>query len=97
MNIRKHLLRASVAGCLAAGLWALSMASASAGNVVFFPNADISTVPYVISLDGGAATFTFTDINDAADTFIDAVSTRGNGRVDSVCGFSGAFPAGCTR
>ena len=91
MNIRNHLLRASLAGSLATGLWALSMAGANAGNVVFFPNADISTVPYVISLDGGAATFTFTDINDAADTFIDAVSTGGNAQVDSFVGFPAPF------
>ena len=81
MNIPKCLLRASLAGCAAISVCAISMADANAANVVLFPNADLSTTPYVISLDGGAATFTFTDINDAADTFIDAVSTGGNAMV----------------
>ena len=65
--------------------------SANAANVVFFPNADISTAPYVISLDGGAATFTFTSVNDGDDTFIDAVSTGGNALVDSFVGFPAPF------
>jgi hypothetical protein len=91
MNIRKDLLRASVGGSLAIGLWAVSIGGATAENVVFFPNADISTTPYVISLDGGAATFTFTDINDVADTFIDGVSTGGNALVDSFVGFPTPF------
>ena len=91
MNIRKHLFRASVASSLAVGVWAISMAGANATNVVFFPNADISTMPYVISLDGGAATFTFTDINDTVDTFIDAVATGGNALVDSFVGFPAPF------
>ena len=86
MNISKHLFRASVASSLAMGVWAISMAGANAANVVFFPNADISTMPYVISLDGGA-TFTFTDINDVADTYIDAVATGGNALVDSFIGY----------
>jgi hypothetical protein len=91
MNISKHLFRASVASSLAIGVWAISMADARAANVVFFPNADISTMPYVISLDGGAATFTFTDINDTVDTFIDAVSTGGNAMVDSFVGLPAPF------
>jgi hypothetical protein len=91
MNIPKCLLRASVAGCAAVGVCAISMAGAKAANVVVFPNADISTTPYVISLDGGASTFTFSDINDAADTFIDAVSTGGNALVDSFVGFPAPF------
>jgi hypothetical protein len=56
MNISKHLFRASVASSLAIGLWAISIAGSNAANVVFFPNADISVMPYVLSLDGGAAT-----------------------------------------
>jgi hypothetical protein len=91
MNIRKHVFRASVASTLALSLCSISIARASAANVVFFPNADISTTPYVISLDGGAATFTFSDINDAADTFIDAVATSGNAMVDSFVGFPAPF------
>jgi hypothetical protein len=91
MSIPKHLGRVSVASSLAIGLWAISMAGADAANVVFSPNADISTTPYVISLDGGAATFTFTDINDTADTFIDAVATSGNAWVDSFVGFPAPF------
>jgi PEP-CTERM motif len=87
MTIGKHCLNAS----LAIGLWAMSMAGARATNVIFSPNADISLAPYVISLDGGAVTFTFTDINDTADTFIDAVSTGGNARVDSFVGFPAPF------
>jgi hypothetical protein len=67
------------------------MAGAKAANVVVFPNADISTTPYVISLDGGASTFRFSDINDAADPFIDAVSTGGNALVDSFVGFPAPF------
>ncbi len=91
MNIQKCLLRASVAGCMAMGVCAISMADAEAANVVFFPNADISTTPYVISLDGGGATFTLTDINDTVDTFIDAVSTGGNAMVDSFVGYPAPF------
>jgi hypothetical protein len=91
MNIARSLSRASVAGCAAIGVCVISMAEASAANVVFFPNADISTMPYVISLDGGASTFTFTDINDAADTFIVGVSTGGNAMVDSFVGFPSPF------
>ena len=91
MNIPKCLLRASLAGCAAISVCAISMADANAANVVLFPNADLSTTPYVISLDGGAATFTFTDINDAADTFIDAVSTGGNAMVNSFVGYPAPF------
>jgi hypothetical protein len=91
MNIRNYLLRASVASSLATSLWAVSIGGATAANVVFFPNADISVTPYVISLDGGAATFTFTDINDVADTFIDGVSTGGNALVDSFVGYPTPF------
>ena len=72
---------------------------AEAANVVVYPNADISTAPYVISLDGGAATFTFTDITSTVDTYIDAVSTSGNALVDFRLGssrVSAAFPAGRT-
>jgi len=91
MNIPKCLLRGSVASSLAIGVWAISMVDAKAANVVFFPNADISTTPYVISFDGGAATFAFTDINDTLDTFVDAVSTGGNALVDSFVGFPAPF------
>jgi hypothetical protein len=89
MNIRKRLLRAPAAGYIAVGFCALAMADAQAANVVFYPNADISATPYVISLDGGAATFTFTDIDDTVDTYIDAVSTSGNALVDSYLGTPG--------
>jgi hypothetical protein len=44
-----------------------------------------------LSLDGGAATFTATDINDTANTFIDAVATSGNAWVDSFVGFPAPF------
>jgi PEP-CTERM motif len=91
MITAKCFLRASVAGYVAIGACAISMADARAANVVVFPNADISTTPYVISLDGGASTFTFSDINDAADTFIVGVSTGGNAMVDSFVGFPAPF------
>ena len=94
MNIARSILRASVAGCAAIGVCVISMAGASAANVVFFPNADISTMPYVISLDGGASTFTFTDINDGANTFIVGVSTGGNAMVDAFVGFPAPFQQG---
>ena len=91
MKIRKRLLGASAASCLAIGVCAIVVPDAEAANVVVYPNADISTAPYVISLDGGAATFTFTDINDTVDTYIDAVSTSGNALVNSYLGAPG-FP-----
>ena len=90
MSIR-NIFRTSVATSLAVGLWAISMGGANAGNVVFTPNADFSSTPYVISLDGGAATFAFTNINDLADGFTDAVSTSGNAWVDSFVGFPAPF------
>jgi hypothetical protein len=89
MDIRKRLLGTSAASFLVVGVCAFTMAGAEAANVVFYPNADISTTPYVINLDGGAATFTFTDINDVVDTYIDGVSTTGNAMVDSYLGSPG--------
>jgi hypothetical protein len=94
MNIPKCFLRTSVAACAAIGVCAICLPGAKAANVVFVPNADISTTPYVISLDGGASTFTFTDMNDAADTFIVGVSTGGNAMVDSFLGFPAPFQEG---
>ena len=51
------------------------MASAGAKNIVLFPDADFSSTPYTISFGGGAATYTFTYINDGLTA--DAVSTGG--------------------
>jgi hypothetical protein len=91
MSIREHLFSAFLAGVSAAGFWAISTAGATAANVVFSPSADISVTPYVISFDDGAATFTLSDINDVADTFIVAVSTTGSAFVDSFVGFPSPF------
>jgi hypothetical protein len=91
MNIPKRFFGASVASSLVVAACTLSTTGAKAGNVVFFPNADISTTPYVISFDGGGSTFTFTDINDAIDSYIDGVSTTGSALVDSYLGTPG-FP-----
>jgi hypothetical protein len=67
--------------CLSAGLVALAAARCEAANVVVSPDADFSATPYTISFGGGAATFTFTYINDGYTA--DAVSTGGNGLVNS--------------
>ncbi len=57
------------------------MAGAEAANVAFYPDANFRSMPYTISLDGGAATFTFTYVNDGLNA--DAVSTGGNASVNS--------------
>ena len=67
--------------CLSAGLVALAAARCEAASVVVSPDADFSATPYTISFGGGAATFTFTYINDGYTA--DAVSTGGNGLVNS--------------
>jgi hypothetical protein len=81
MNIRKHQLRASAAMALATGLCTFSMAAAEAKNVVVSLEADFSSAPFTISFGGGAATYTFTYINDGLTA--DAVSTGGNALVNS--------------
>jgi PEP-CTERM motif len=81
MYIRKCHPRATAAVALALGFWAFSLAGAEAANVVLYPDADFSSVPYTISFDGGAATFTFTYVNDGLNA--DAVSTAGNASVNS--------------
>lgn len=84
MNIRKHQPRASAAVALAIGLCTLSVARAEAANVVLYPNADFSATPFTISFGGGAATYTFTYVNDGLTA--DAVSTEGDGLVNSFLG-----------
>jgi PEP-CTERM motif len=81
MNSRKRLSRTSAAMALATSLCAFSMASAEAKNVVLYPDADFSLAPFTISFGGGAATYTFTYVNDGLSA--DAVSTGGNALVNS--------------
>jgi hypothetical protein len=88
MNVRRHISRASAAACLSLGLCAAATA-ARAGNVVLYPMADFASAPYTISFGGGAATYTFTYINDGETA--DAVSTGGNGLVDSFLGAPSPF------
>ena len=64
MNIRKRHQRAAAAAALAIGFCALSVAGAEATNVVFHPDADFSSTPFTISFGAGAATYTFTYVND---------------------------------
>ena len=66
---------------LATGLCTFSMAAAEAKNVVVSLEADFSSAPFTISFGGGAATYTFTYINDGLTA--DAVSTGGNALVNS--------------
>jgi hypothetical protein len=91
MNNRKRHRRASAAVALAMGLCALSMARAEAKNVVLNPDADFSSAPFTISL-GGAATYTFTYINDGLTA--DAVSTGGAALVNSFLGVPIPFELG---
>lgn len=85
MNIQKSLSRSSATLCLVAGLGLFPGASVQAAYVVFNPDADFSMAPYTISLGGGSATFTFTDIsNTSTDPLtVDAVSTGGDGMVNA--------------
>jgi hypothetical protein len=92
MNNRKRHPRASATMALATGLCVLSMASAGAKNIVLFPDADFSSTPYTISFGGGAATYTFTYINDGLTA--DAVSTGGAALVNSFLGVPIPFELG---
>jgi hypothetical protein len=77
---------------LATGLCVFSMASAGAKNIVLVPDADFSSMPYTISFGGGAATYTFTYINDGLTA--DAVSTGGAAQVNSLLGAPIPFELG---
>lgn len=54
---------------------------AQAANVVFYPGTDFSMTPTTISFGGGAATYTFSYLNDGYTA--DAVSTGGTGLINS--------------
>jgi PEP-CTERM motif-containing protein len=84
MNIRKRLTRASAAAALAIGFCSLSVTGVEARNIVISPDADFSSMPYTISFDGGAATYTFTYVNDGLTA--NAVSTGGSALVNSILG-----------
>jgi PEP-CTERM motif len=77
---------------LATSLCAFSMAGAEAKNVVLYPDADFSSAPFTISFGGGAATYTFTYINDGLTA--DAVSTGGAALVNSFFGVPIPFELG---
>lgn len=92
MNIRKRHQRAAAAVALAMGFCPLSMAGAEAANVVFNPDADFSSTPFTISFGGGAATYTFTYVNDGLTA--DGISTGGDGLVNSFLGAPMPFGLG---
>ncbi len=77
---------------LATSLCAFSMAGAEAKNVVLDPDADFSSAPFTISFGGGAATYTFTYVNDGLTA--DAVSTGGSALVNSFLGVPIPFELG---
>jgi hypothetical protein len=75
---------------IGAALAALTTSGASAANVVFYPGTDFSKAPTTISFGGGVANFTFSYINDGETA--DAVTTGGNGLVNSFQFFSPLMP-----
>jgi PEP-CTERM motif len=87
MGIRRRLSMSSIIVCLAGGVSIFAAGGAHANYVLSYPNADFSAAPFTVSL-GGVATFTFTDISaTSGDPLeVDAVSTGGNGQVNSFIG-----------
>ena len=85
MNIRTRLSRSSATLYLAVGVGLFAGANAKADVLLFYPGADFSSTPYTISLGGGTATYTFTDISaTSTDPLIqDAVATGGDGLLNS--------------
>jgi hypothetical protein len=81
MNIRTCLSRSSATLCLAVGIGLFAGADAQAQIVLFYPAADFSSAPYTIGFGGGTATYTFTDVSSTSTE--DAVSTGGDGMVNS--------------
>jgi PEP-CTERM motif len=66
---------------ISVALLAFSAGAANAANVVFYPGTDFSSNPATISFGGGAASYTFSYINDGYTA--DAVSTAGTGLINS--------------
>jgi hypothetical protein len=93
MKFRNSLLSASIGLCLAFGT---STFGAKAAIVLFQPDADFSASPYTISLGGGTATYTFTDIYDPSTdpTTVAAISTGGSASVNAFFGQPIAFQLG---
>jgi hypothetical protein len=95
MNVQECFLTASLGLCLAFGVSTTTL-PASAAIVLTEPDADFSAAPYTISFDGGAATYTFTDIYDPSTDplTVAAVSTGGAAMVNSFLGQPIAFQLG---
>jgi PEP-CTERM motif len=96
MNIRNRMLSASVGLCLTLGMWTVAQVSASAAIILSSPHADFSAAPYTISFGGGAAAYTFTDVDEPSTDplTVAAVSTGGSALVNAVLGQPIAFQLG---
>ena len=79
--MRNHRSATGATVGLVLGVSALMGGGAKAANIVLYPSADFSADPYTVSFGGGAATYTFSYINDGYTA--DAVSTGGTGLVNS--------------
>jgi hypothetical protein len=84
-SIRKCIAKRSTPLFLAAALGLFAEANAHAAYVITYPGADFSMTPYSIDFGGGLASFTLTDIASTSTVayMVDAVSTGGNGMVNS--------------
>jgi hypothetical protein len=96
MNIRNRMLSASVGLCLTLGMWTVAQVGARAAIILSSPHADFSAAPYTISFGGGAAAYTFTDVDEPSTDplTVAAVSTGGSALVNAVLGQPIAFQLG---
>jgi hypothetical protein len=96
MNIRNRMLSASVGLGLTVGMWTVAQVGARAAIILSSLDADFSAAPYTISFGGGAATYTFTDVDEPSTEplTVAAVSTGGDGLVNAVFGQPIAFQLG---
>lgn len=85
MGDKRYFCKSSTPLFLAAALSLFAGAHAQAAYVISYPAADFNLDPYTITLGDGLATFTLTDIASTSTVpfMVDAVSTGGNGEVNS--------------
>ena len=81
MTVADNISRKTGTLLLSVVIFGCTMTIADAANIVWYPGADFTDMPYTITFGGGAATYTFTYINDGYTA--DAVTTGGDGLVNS--------------